>query len=878
MEILNIKVLRGPNYWSNYWKKLIVIDLDLKQYEELPTHLIPCFPESLCKLLPSLEEHYCSVGEKGGFLKRLHEGTWLGHVIEHVALELQWLAGMDSRYGRTRSTAKKGIYNVIFSYEIEEAGIYSAKTAVKIVKCLAEHKNYNELEKDLLELKEIKSSKGLGVSAQALLKEALVRNIPLIELEDECLFMLGHGCKQKFLSASLTSQTSCISVDIISNKDQTKKILASACLPVPNGLVITDKTQLDTALNKINFPLALKPLDSNHGKGITTNILTKEMALIAFQRAQKISSRVIIEEYIKGEDFRFLVINYELVAVAQRIPACIIGNGVSTIKELIAEVNSNPSRGDYHDAALTKIEFDETTNTILQETSLSAESILAKDQKLSLKYTANLSSGGTSIDMTDKIHPVNKLIAERIARLFNLDVCGIDIIMQRVDVPLTKETGAIIEVNAAPGLRMHLKPNVGLPRNVAKHIIDMLCPVGDNFRIPLIAVTGTNGKTTITRLIAFFAQQFGHKVGYTTTDGVYLNNQLICSGDCSGPQSAKIVLRDPLINFAVLECARGGILRSGLGFDKCSISVLTNISSDHLGLDGIETMEQLRKAKSVVLHSTLKEGFAILNADDDVVYSIKDELECNLAFFSLHNNNSRIQEHLLKGGTCAYIENKELIIQKGNEILRMGNLIEFPLTLNGTCRAMIQNILAAVLAGVLSNIPHQEISRCLNQFSPNSEYLPGRMNLFDFENFKVLVDYAHNVGAFLEIKEYLKQQASRKIGIIGCPGDRRPEDIIKIGFHSAEIFDEILIHLDEDGRGKTDEEISRFLIQGIKSQNSLKKISVIPNEQKALEHAINIALKGDFILHFPEKPQQAIKYLTHLINSRSLSDEIAIRD
>ncbi len=877
MEILNIKIIRGPNYWSNYWKKLIVVELDLKQYEELPTHLIPGFGKHLSNLLPSLENHYCSEGHKGGFLKRLKEGTWLGHVIEHVALEIQSLAGMDNCYGRTRSAGKKGIYNIVFSYEIEEAGIYAAKTAVKIVETIAAQDNYIDLETDIAELKAIKSFKGLGSSARALVQEAAARNIPLLELEEEDLLMLGHGCKQKLLASSLTSHSSFISVNLVSNKEKTKKILAAAYLPVPKGIVVTNQSELDFALNALNYPMTIKPLDSNHGRGVTTNIFSKKAAVLAFHRAANISSRIIIEEFVQGGDFRFLVVNYKLVAVAERIPAFIIGNGTATIKELIAEVNNNPHRGNNHENILTKITLDKTTNIILEENNLNADSILPKDQKIFLKYTANLSTGGTSQDVTDIVHPKNKLIAERIARLMNLDVCGIDVIMQQIDQPLTRETGAIIEVNASPGLRMHLNPTVGMSRNVAKNIIDMLYPSGSDSRIPLIAITGTNGKTTTTRLVAFFAQQIGYHVGYTTTDGVYINNQLVRSGDCSGPGSARMILRDPLVNFAVLECARGGILRAGLGFDKCSISILTNISCDHLGIDGIETMEQLRQVKSVVLHSTANDGYAILNADDDIVYSLKDELDCKLAFFSIQDNNARIKEHILKKEICAYIMNNELIVQKNYETIILGNLMDFPLTMNGTSRAMIQNILAAVLAGILSNMPTHAIHRCLTQFMPNSEYLPGRMNLFDFVNFKILVDYAHNVGAFLEIKEYLKTYSNRKIGIIGCPGDRRPEDMMKIGFHSAEIFDEILIHLDEDGRGKTHEEISQFLIEGIRSQNSLKKITVIADEQKALEHAMETALTGDFILHFPEKPQQAINYLASLIKAKSLSDEIPLQ-
>lgn len=636
MEILNIKVLTGPNYWSNHWKKLIVIELDLTEFEDITPQLIPDFSEKIGKLLPSLDQHYCSKGHRGGLLQTLKENIELGHVIEHIALELQALAGMECRYGQTHAMVKPGLFNVIFSYEIEAAGVYAAKAAVQIVKNLTANIEYTNIENDILNLKQIKFQQGLSVSTKALVAEAIARNIPVMELQAESSILLGQGCKQKILSGTLTSLTSCMGVNFAVNKNQTNDILTAAHLNVP--------------------------------------------------KRSQIASPIIVEKYIQGNDFRFLVINYQLVAVAQRWPACVIGNGVSTIKALIDEVNNDPRRGENQENILSKINLDESTTRILAELGFTTETILDINYKLYLKNTPNLRTGGTSVDVTDIVHPQNRFIAERVARLFHLDVCGIDMVMDRVDLPCTKNNSAIINVNATPGLRMHLKPSMGLSRNVAKNIIDMLYPAGTVCRIPIIAVSGTYS-TIITQWIAYFAQHTGYYVGCSNTDGVYINNQFICGGECSGAQSAKIILRDPLINFAVLECPQQDILNSGLGFDHCSISIIED---------------------SIVAQSTLKEGYAILNADEDAVYAIKNELDCHLALFSMHADNPRIQQHIQNEGMCAYVDENELIIHHGKNILRLGNF--------GSSAAMIQHLLPAVLAGLLANIPHQDIARCLKNF------------------------------------------------------------------------------------------------------------------------------------------------------------------
>lgn len=501
---------------------------------------------------------------------------------------------------------------------------------------------------------------------------------------------------------------------------------------------------------------------------------------------------------------------------------------------------------------------------MLAEKNLTLDSVLPFDEIVFLKDTANLSTGGTARDTTDNVHPYNVFLAERIARLMNLDICGIDIVTEDVTKPITKETGAVIEVNAGPGFRMHLSPVKGIPRNVGDPVIKMLYPNGAPSRIPLVAVTGTNGKTTTTRLIAHMAKTAGHTVGYTTTDGIYIQDQAIHYGDCSGPASAEAVLRDPIVDFAVLECARGGILRSGLGFDKCNISIITNITEDHLGLDDINTLEDLAKVKSVVARSTFDDGYAILNADDDMVYAIKDELDCNIALFSTHENNERVISHCEEGGWAAIIEKGHFTICQGEWRVRVAKVNEVPLTFDGRAICMIKNILPSILAASLSVFDTKTVRKALQSFIPGPDLTPGRMNIFKFRNFEVLIDYVHNTDGFNQLKEFMKQvRAKVKVGIIGCAGDRRDDDIKNMGRCAAEMFDEIIIRHDKDGRGRTNEELTKLITDGIQSAKPDAAITVISDEIEALEYAMEHARKGTFIAVSSDQVQKSIEFIRH---------------
>lgn len=861
MKVLETKTLKGPNYWSNYHQKLIVIKLDLETMEDFPTNAIHGFSERIEALLPSLFAHRCSQDYEGGFFERVKEGTWMGHVIEHIALEIQSLAGMECGFGRTRSAGAHGVYNVIFSYEIEDAGLHAAKAAVRIAEKLISGEAY-EVKQDIEALRRIKARKGFGPSTQSIINEAKKRGIPYRSMDRGSTILFGQGANQKMIRASMTSATSSWGVEIAGDKDETKHVLSKAYIPVPEGRVADTAEESLLAAGSIGYPVVIKPIDGNHGRGITTNIRTDEQLLSAFHIAQQVSRDVIIERFLEGDDYRFLVINYKLVAVARRTPAFVMGDGRSTIAKLIDATNSDPLRGDGHEKVLTSIKVDAVTENILKNKQLDLSSVLPIGQILYLKDTANLSTGGTSTDVTDTVHPDNVFMAERIARLMNLDICGIDVVAGDVSQPIGAANGGVVEVNACPGFRMHLSPSKGLPRNVAEPVMDMLYPAGSPARIPLIAVTGTNGKTTTTRLTAHLAKTAGHRVGYITTDGIYLQDHAIYYGDCTGSQSAATVLSDPTIDFAVLECARGGILRSGLGFDHCDISIVTNISEDHLGLKGIQTLNEMARVKAVVARSTFRHGYSILNADDDLVYGMTEELDCNIALFSMDAGNPRIKAHCAGGGLAAVVEKGYLTICKGEWKIRVAKVEQIPLTLGGKAECMTKNILPSVLAAIIQNFRIEDIRTALQTFIPSPEQTPGRMNIFKFRNFEFMIDYAHNKGGFEELKTFMGRTAARKkTGIITGVGDRRDEDIRILGVLAGEMFDEVIIRHDKDMRGRPEHEVTALLAEGLRESKPAIDIHVISDETEAVQFAIDHAGEGSFIVLSTDSVHASIDYV-----------------
>ena len=848
MKIREINAMRGPNYWSVRRHKLIVMVLDLEELEHRPTNEIDGFLGRLKAMFPTMYEHRCSVGEPGGFFQRVEEGTWMGHVIEHIALEIQSLAGMDVGFGRTRGYGEEGVYNVVFDYMEEKVGRFAAHASVKIAEALIDAKPY-DLSADIQEMRELREAERLGPSTGSIIEEAESRGIPWIRLNKYSLCQLGYGANQKRIQATVTSQTSSIAVEIACDKEDTKFLLEQAEVPIPKGEIVRTEAGLREAVDYVKFPLVVKPVSGNHGRGITTNINNWEDALIAFEAAKKVSRSVIVEKYVVGEDYRLLVINYKLVAAAKRTAAHVVGDGKSTIKQLIDKVNADPRRGYGHEKVLTQIDINDLTLGILEEKGLSIDSVIPKGEFLKLKDTANLSTGGTAEDVTDIVHPYNIFMAERISKIIGLDICGIDIMTTDIGQPLPDTGGAVLEVNAGPGFRMHLAPAEGLPRNVAGHVIDMLYPPGSTSRIPIIAITGTNGKTTTTRLIAHMVKMKGYKVGYTTSDGVYIQNRMLMSGDCTGPASAEFVLKDPTVDFAVLECARGGLLRAGLGFKNCDIGIVTNVAADHLGLKGIHTIEQLAKVKGVIPETVLPEGFAILNADDERVYDMRKTVNCQVALFSMDEKNPRIKRHARAGGLYALYENGFITICKGEWKMRVTKAVNVPLTFDGRAAFMIQNVLPAVLAGYVRGFSIEDIKVAIESFIPSPSQTPGRLNLFTFKDFQIMLDYAHNAAGLRALQKLVeKMEGKPKVGIIAGIGDRRVEDNNEIGKVAAEMFDEIIIRQDKHLRGKTSEELIGMINDGIKSIDPNKKVTIIPSEKEAITFALKHATKGSLII------------------------------
>lgn len=859
MKILGIQVLKGPNIWSIRRKKLIQMRLDLEDLEQRPTNKISGFKERLELLLPSLYNHRCSPGHQGGFFERVNDGTWMGHVIEHIALEIQTLAGMETGFGRTRQTKTEGIYNVVFDYIEEKAGEYAAESAVRIAEALIEGKEY-DLEKDILTMKKMRERERFGPSTGSIVDEAVARKIPYIRLNNSSLVQLGYGKNQVRFRATMTDKTSSIAVDIAGNKDETKRILQEQAIPVAKGLTIFNEEGFQEVLKKVGFPLVFKPLNGNHGKGATINVKTEDEARAAFEYAQKYSYKVIVERFVTGHDFRVLVIDNCVVAAAQRVPANVKGDGKHTVQELIDIENSDPRRGYGHENVLTEITIDRDSLDLLKKKGYELSSIPANNEIVYLKSTANLSTGGTSIDVTDMVHPQNIFTCERIARLIGLDICGIDIMADNLNEPLTENGGVVLEVNAAPGFRMHLAPSEGLPHNVAAPVIDMMYPPGKSARIPIIAVTGTNGKTTTTRLIAHIVKNNGYKVGFTTSDGVYIQNSMLLKGDTTGPISAEFVLKDANVEFAVLETARGGILRSGLGFGFCDIAVVTNIQEDHLGISDIHTLEDLARVKNVVVGAVKNDGWAILNADDLHCVKIGKKAHCNVAYFSLDEKNPIIKAHCKKGGVAAIYESGFITIKKGDWKIRIEKVTHIPLTFNGTVNFMTQNVLAASLATFVWGFKTEDIRLSLETFIPSAAHTPGRMNIFELKEFKIMIDFAHNPNGLNGIKTFLATlDVKTHIGIISGTGDRRDEDLKEIGRIAAKMFDEVIICQEKYLRGRTQQNIVDLLTAGLTEVKPDIKYTVINKGNEAFNFAVNNAKPGSFITIIGDSISNAIQ-------------------
>jgi cyanophycin synthetase len=847
MKILETQVFRGPNIYS--LTPVIRLVLDIEDLEERPSNTIPEFTDRLIEMIPTLYEHRCSEGVPGGFITRLRDGTWAGHIVEHIAIELQCLAGTPVGYGKSRSTDRRGVYNIIYSYVEEKVGRRAGQAAVRLVEHLAYGTPLN-FEEELAALSRLLDQVAYGPSTQAIIDKAKERDIPILRLNERNLVQLGHGKYQQRIEATVTSMTSLIATDIAGDKELTKRLLEDAGIPVPKGRIVKTVEEAVEAAHDIGFPAVIKPLNANHGKGVAINLRTQEEIEPAFDRALDYSDDVIVERYIAGRDHRVLVIKGEVVAVAERLPAHVVGDGHHPLQALIDIENKNPMRGEGHEKPLTKIYVNEESQRLIAQQNLTLDSIPSAGQTVWLKYTANISTGGTAVDRTDEIHHTNVETAQRAARLIGLDVAGVDMITTDITRPLEETGGAICEVNAAPGFRMHVHPAAGRRRDVAGAVLDMLFPPGAPSRIPIVAITGTNGKTTTARMLAHILKMAGKKVGLTTTDGLYVDGQRLLHGDLTGPWSAQMVLREPTVDFAVLETARGGILRAGLGFDACDIGVITNVSEDHLGLRGVETLDDLAHIKSVVIEVVRPDGYSILNAEDPHLAPLAERATGQLCYFSLDPDNEVLQQHVEQGGMGVTLHDQALIIRQGRHDLPVINLNSIPATFNGRALFNVANAMVAALAAHLSGVSIHDIRAALKIFDTHFYLSPGRLNLEPVGDFHVLLDYAHNPAAYRNVASFIhKLHVGRRIGVVAAPGDRRDVDIEAMGRIAGQAFDWLILKEDDDRRGRAVGETAALMKRAaIAAGRDPATIEIVLNEVEAVDHALRQARKDDLII------------------------------
>ncbi len=877
MEIREIRALRGPNFYSRY--PTIYLKLDIGDLENKPTDKVAGFRERMEEIIPTLIEHRCSKGRRGGFFERLERGTWAGHVVEHVAIELQCLAKTEVGFGKTYNTQEKGVYDVVYRYRDEEVGIQAGKYAVEIVEALFDCRSI-DIKPMIYDLKVIREKNLYGPSTQSIVDEAKERGIPIIRLNRHSYVQLGYGIHQRRIQATMMDNTSAIGVEIADDKERTKEILSSMGIPVPKGYSVRDAEDASRMTTRIGYPVAVKPLIGNHGRGITTNVTTKDELKIAYENAKKVCSDILVEKNLEGFDFRILVIDGKFAAAAMREPAYVTGDGKTTIQGLIDELNRDPHRGFGHEKNLTRVKIDYMTERLLKMKDLSLDDVLPDGEILYIKTTANLSAGGRAVDVTDNVHPMIRSMAERISQIIGLNVMGIDLIAQDLTTPLDPECSGIIEVNAAPGFRMHLSPSEGTPRNIARNVVDMLYPPGVEYQIPIIAVTGTNGKTTTVRLISHILELNGGRVGMTSTDAVVINNTPILEGDYSGPGGAKVVLMDSTIDHAVLEVARGGILRRGLGFDETDVSVFLNVSSDHLGDGGINSMEDLARLKGVTIEVVKPTGHAVLNADDPLVMEYAGSTKGKTILFSMNPGNPILKDNLKKGNMNVTVKDESIIIQKGGWTSSIAKVVEVPITYGGKAAFNIQNAMAAVAAASAMGLNEKQIRAGLVSFSPSIGLSPGRMNVIDIDDFKVIVDFGHNMGAIKATGQLLPHLAAgRKIRMAAGTGNRRDEDIKEYGLTISKYYDHVIV-AETDPRGRPIGEVADLVKEGlIEGGLNEENITIIHDGREATRAALDMGKKGDIVVLQADDVQTVLQDVLDYKESRivKIKNEIEVK-
>src|SRR3954447_25858991 len=806
MRILDKTVFVGPSLYAHF--PVIRLDIDLGPLEDWPSgKLGPRFTDPLIAALPGLKEHGCSFGKPGGFIRRLTEGdgTWMGHILEHVALELQNVAGETVTFGKTRSQGPRGHYYVVYQYEQEEVGLEAGRLALTLLHSLlppdlrpedAALQGFDFAE-ERDEFIRFAQRRALGPSTMALVRAAEERRIPWIRLNEQNLIQFGHGRFQQRIQATVTSRTPHIAVELASDKEETNRLLGNLGLPVPQQRLVQQAEDAVAAAERIGYPVVVKPYNANHGRGISIHLTTAEQVGAAFDIAREHSRSVIVESFITGEDHRMLVINGELVAVSRRVPGHVIGDGEHTIEQLVDQVNNDPRRGIGHEKVLTRLVFDHQAETMLARKGYTPQSVPTAGETVFLRSTGNLSIGGTATDLTDLVHPDNAEMAVRAVKAIGLDVGGVDFLSTDITQSYKDVGGAICEINAAPGFRMHMAPSEGRARDVGGRVMDMLFPPGSPSRIPIAAVTGTNGKTTTARILAHIQKLAGHHVGLTSTDGVYIDGQRTVPGDMTGPVATRMVLSDPSVDVAVLEVARGGLLRAGMGVRHCDVGAVLNVRADHLGLRGIGTLSQLAEVKRIVIE--VARDTAVLNADDPLCIKMADYAQAkHLCYVTMNPSHELVGEHIQAGGRGVVLESGI----KGQMITLYDHGAHIPLlwthlipaTLEGRAMHNVQNAMFAAAMAFSMGLKLEDIRHGLRTFDTTFFQAPGRMNIYDEHPFKVIVDYGHNPAAVEAMCELVQRLdvAGQRLCVLAAPGDRRDQDIAEIGRLSAGDFGRLI--------------------------------------------------------------------------------------
>jgi cyanophycin synthetase len=857
MKILEKRIFRGRNIYSH--SPVIRLRVDLEGHLDIPTCDIKGFNHTLLKLLPGLANHHCSRGYAGGFMERLKEGTYLSHVLEHVVIELQNAAGYDVWFGKARRAEQRDTYYVIYEYLNEDVGLEAGRAGLDLINCLLGGREA-DIKAEVGHLKEIGRETDLGPSTLAIVEEAKLRGIPFMRIGSGSIIQLGYGKYQKRIEATITENTSCISVDISCDKVVTKELLGEAGIPVPEGGVAYGTASALAIARDLGYPVVVKPHNGNQGRGVSLNISSDEELLKAYAIAAAVSQKVIVERQIEGSNYRVLVVGGSIVAVSERLPAAVEGDGVHTINDLIDIENSNPLRGDGHEMPLTRIKVDDHVKFTLEKRGIGLDYIPAKGETVVLRENCNLSTGGKAVDRTDKIHPQVSMMAVRAAGIIGLDVAGVDITTTDISKPLQSTAGAVIEVNAAPGIRMHHFPSRGKARNAARSIVDMLFPNGSRYSIPIVSVTGTNGKTTTVRMLSSILSISGYNVGCTTTGGIFINHKCILGGDTTGPSSARTVLTDRTVDIAVLETARGGLVRSGLGYDLADVGIITNITGDHLGIDGIDTLSELAHVKSLVAEAVKYNGYVVLNADDPMTAEISGRVRSEIIYFSQRDDNMLILKSINNGRTAVFVKDGTIVIAKNGKYYPLIGVDEIPCTMGGRLKHNIENTLAVVCGAYALNVPTGDIVTGLKTFYNDHQNNPGRFNIYNVGSFRVLVDYGHNPAGYRAVGDALPALgAERLVGIIGVPGDRLNRDMIEVGSICAGIFDKVYIKEDKDLRGRQPGETAGYLLEGLLSQGfSRSNAEIEYDETKALWKAMKSARPGDLIAIFYEDLQPVL--------------------